>query len=77
MSYNLIDFAKELLTGSLQQVDETTWKQRAELCMNCEHRIKTPLTKLGNCGKCGCFLDIKTTLKNASCPLNKWTAKEV
>ena len=24
------------------------------------------------CKKCGCFMKIKTKLKNATCPLQKW-----
>lgn len=41
-------------------------KIRMSYCREC------PFKKGRRCGKCGCFLTIKTKSLNASCPENKW-----
>lgn len=59
---------------------KTLSKDRLSICENCKHFRKgtrtcgTPIkgNKIGNKKLCGCFMDIKTTLKFARCPLNKW-----
>lgn len=43
-------------------------QKRLEICKKCEHFIK--LTH--QCSKCGCLMDLKTKLRNASCPIDKW-----
>lgn len=45
------------------QVDE-----RISICEKCEFFIK--ITK--QCSKCGCFMNLKTRLTDASCPEGKW-----
>lgn len=42
--------------------------KRLEICLSCEHLIK--LTK--QCKKCGCFMELKTKLEEATCPIGKW-----
>lgn len=42
--------------------------QRYQICKSCD-RFNNML-KL--CGECGCFMPMKTLMKNESCPLNKW-----
>ncbi len=43
-------------------------KERMKLCTQCEY-----FTKLSRqCKLCGCFLDMKTKLLDASCPVEKW-----
>lgn len=37
----------------------------------CEHLAWPGL----NCGKCGCFVDIKASFKFFQCPMNKWPTK--
>lgn len=45
----------------------TTFKEkRMEICNKC------PSMLLGVCRKCGCFVKIKTMIKLAECPINKW-----
>ena len=41
-------------------------KSRMRICIACDNR--------GNfrCKKCGCLLNLKTRVKDESCPLNKW-----
>jgi len=49
-------------------VSDDVQKERMDTCVSCEHFFK--ITR--QCKKCACFMDIKTTLQNAQCPLNKW-----
>lgn len=41
---------------------------RMQLCEQCPELIK--MTK--QCKKCGCFMALKTKIKFATCPLQKW-----
>ena len=41
---------------------------RLDICNSCPELIKLTST----CKKCGCFMKIKTHLKQAECPLGKW-----
>lgn len=43
-------------------------KDRINICNSCEFLF----TPTRNCKKCGCFVDAKTKLQSASCPINKW-----
>ncbi len=52
----------------LMKVDEKTQEERISICRECPYLFKTTET----CKKCGCFMNVKTWLKNASCPLKKW-----
>lgn len=49
---------------SLDEVAE----ERFAMCKGCEHFIK--LSK--QCKKCGCFMNLKTKLEEATCPIGKW-----
>lgn len=42
--------------------------ERFALCKGCEVLFKPTRT----CKECGCFMGLKTWLKDASCPLGKW-----
>lgn len=42
--------------------------KRMQICLGCEHLIK--LTH--QCKECGCFMNLKTKLKDATCPVSKW-----
>lgn len=42
--------------------------ERMEICNSCPRLIK--LTK--QCKECGCFMNLKTKLTHAKCPLAKW-----
>ena len=43
-------------------------EERYAICKSCEHFIK--LSK--QCKKCGCFMNLKTKLEEATCPIGKW-----
>lgn len=67
MSYGIINFAKDAVTGQLEYVPADVARQRLDICESCEF-----FSKLRACKKCGCFMDVKTTLVNAECPIGKW-----
>lgn len=43
-------------------------KKRLDICMSCPELLKTTI----QCKRCGCFMEAKTKLANAECPLEKW-----
>jgi len=49
-------------------IDKSVSDQRMSICLACEHLIK--LTN--QCKECGCFMNLKTKLQNAKCPIGKW-----
>jgi len=57
----------DLFTGKPRSEEEVA-KERLEICYGCEHFIQ--LSK--QCKKCGCFMRLKTKLKEATCPIGKW-----
>ena len=56
------------LLNKVNYTDDETAKSRLDICLGCEHLIQ--LTK--TCKKCGCFMQAKTKLKEATCPIGKW-----
>jgi hypothetical protein len=48
--------------------DEDTARKRMDICEVCPRLLKTT----HQCKECGCFMKMKTKLKNAECPLGKW-----
>jgi hypothetical protein len=43
------------------------YAKRLEICEECSH-----FTKTRQCDLCYCFMDMKTRLENAYCPIRKW-----
>lgn len=58
----------DLFNPNKEKSPEELADARFEICLGCEHLIQ--LTK--TCKKCGCFMQAKTKLKEASCPIGKW-----
>ena len=54
----------DLFNGSPRSPEELA-AYRLEICKTCPFYRKL-------CKKCGCFMTLKTTLKNARCPIDKW-----
>ena len=63
--------AKEL-KSAIRVVKETR-NERLSICQSCEHLFKPTNT----CKKCGCFMDAKTWLAPASCPIGKWGSVDI
>lgn len=45
-----------------KKADETTYKNRLEICKNCENLID------GMCTLCGCFIELRAVKRNMYCP---------
>jgi hypothetical protein len=56
------------LLNSANYADEDLAEKRYDICRECPELID--LTK--QCKECGCVMSLKTKLRNAVCPLNKW-----
>ena len=57
-----------ILNPDSEKVSDALAEARFSICEGCEHLLKAT----NQCKKCGCFMKIKTTLKYAECPINKW-----
>ena len=56
----------DLLNPEKGRVSEEEKTKRLDICKSC------PEYKMGICKKCGCIMELKTTLSEAYCPLGKW-----
>ena len=61
----------DLFNKNKARSEEEIQKKRIEICESCPFFIS--LTR--QCKKCGCFMDAKTKLAEASCPEHKWEAE--
>jgi hypothetical protein len=62
----------DMLKSEGKTTDEIA-EARYNTCLGCEHLIT--LTK--QCKKCGCFMNLKTKLAGAECPVGKWKPVDV
>jgi len=58
----------DFVAPSTSYADEDVSKNRYDICKACPEFIN--LTK--QCKKCGCFMNAKTKLQDAVCPMGKW-----
>lgn len=58
----------DLINPNVERSEDSKQKERMSICISCPELIK--LTK--QCKKCGCFMEMKTKLEYAACPLGKW-----
>lgn len=58
----------DVFNKNIDKVSEVIQKERMAICRECPQFIK--LT--GQCKECGCFMEGKTRLPDAFCPLLKW-----
>ena len=58
----------DLLNPNSPRSQEELVAYRLEICRACPFFRQKSQT----CKKCGCFMTLKTTLKNAKCPVGKW-----
>lgn len=63
----------DLFNKNIQKVENEIAEERLNICKECPEFIK--LTS--QCKECGCIMNLKTKLPNASCPLNKWGTVKV
>ena len=58
----------DLFDPSQPRSDKDLIDSRLAICNECPWLHK----KLMKCRQCGCFMKLKTTLKQAECPIGKW-----
>lgn len=58
----------DLLNPNKPRSSEELAAYRLSICKGCEHFLK----HTQRCSQCGCFMSLKTTLKQAKCPVRKW-----
>lgn len=58
----------DALSPNTEYVDDQTQQDRLNTCLICPELIQ--ITK--QCKKCGCFMNLKTKMAKAACPLGKW-----
>lgn len=58
----------DILNPKTKKTDVDISTSRMSICLQCPELIS--LTK--QCKKCGCFMEVKTKLESAKCPLAKW-----
>lgn len=58
----------DILNKNIEKVADDIKNERLSICLECPRLIKA--TK--QCKECGCFMDLKTRLFEADCPLGKW-----
>ncbi|CAB4128390.1 hypothetical protein UFOVP225_27 [uncultured Caudovirales phage] len=58
----------DMLNPKTRKIDESFAEERLNICKSCPELISIT----HQCKKCGCFMDFKTKLEAAKCPLGKW-----
>jgi hypothetical protein len=58
----------DMLNPNIPRASEELANKRYSICEECPQLIQ--LTK--QCKECGCFMNLKTKLEQATCPLGKW-----
>jgi hypothetical protein len=58
----------DLLNKSIGRVETEIAEKRLDICKACPKYISAT----HQCKECGCIMNLKTKLPNASCPLHKW-----
>jgi hypothetical protein len=58
----------DLLNPKTRKIDESHAEGRMAICRECPLLIKG----LDQCKECGCFMQFKTKLEAAKCPLGNW-----
>lgn len=63
----------DLLNKEIGRVEGEVAENRFEICKACPEYIKST----HQCKECGCIMNLKVKLPNASCPLGKWDSVEL
>lgn len=68
MSYNIIDVAKDVLSGQLEYAGGAVELHRLDICRACDAKLA------GVCTACGCIVATKVKLAKSECPMGLWGA---
>lgn len=58
----------DMFNKNMERVMPVIQQKRLDICKACPEFIRFT----HQCKKCGCLMDAKTKLADATCPLNKW-----
>lgn len=58
----------DALNPATKMADDETANKRYDVCKSCDFFVKMT----HQCKKCGCFMNLKTKLEAAKCPIEKW-----
>ncbi|WP_407306964.1 DUF6171 family protein [Acinetobacter sp.] len=64
----LKEIAKDLITGKIVLSEAELANERIKVCQECDAFRKMTRT----CSVCNCFMDLKTKMLHASCPIELW-----
>jgi hypothetical protein len=55
------------------EVPDEVHQYRLKICQGCPQVMnESDNIKTARCGKCGCFVNVKSGLKDFTCPAGKW-----
>jgi hypothetical protein len=63
----------DVFSKTSEKVTEKMKNNRLEICNNCTFFVK----KVNICTKCGCQMNLKTSLASAKCPIGKWDSYQI
>ena len=63
----------DLFNKNIGRVEKNMSEKRLNICKLCPEYIKAT----HQCKQCGCIMNAKVKLPNASCPLKKWDSVDV
>lgn len=66
MTYNVIDAAKDFLTGKMEYAGGEEELKRLDICRTCD------AATAGMCTACGCVIPVKVKLAKSECPMGLW-----
>jgi hypothetical protein len=58
----------DMLNPKTKQIEDIEAEKRYLICQSCPEFIN--LTK--QCKQCACFMNLKTKIESAKCPIGKW-----
>ena len=58
----------DLLNPNTEWSESGEGERRLNICLSCDRLIRVT----NQCKECGCFMNLKVKLKDATCPLGKW-----
>ena len=68
LAQSVVRNVQSVAAGNALRLNENEANQRLNICRGCEFFNHAQ----ERCGKCGCFMAVKTYLKAEKCPVGKW-----
>jgi len=68
IAQSVVRNVQSVAAGNALRLDADDANRRLDICKGCEFFNSAQQ----RCGKCGCFMAVKTYLKAEKCPIGKW-----